>query len=407
MPVCLLGGRLTARLGVKGQGVSGEVDKLRRVQALLLSFFVSALLTAWIVHVSRGPAGFMLDSDVSGPQKFHSRPVPRVGGLGILGGIVSSIVMLLVLQPAEAHPFGLLLLCAVPAFGAGLVEDFTKRVSPGKRLLAAGASAALAAWLVDAVITRSDIPGIDALVSLPVGAFALTVFAVAGISNSVNIIDGFNGLASMCVVIMLAALTYVAFQVGDFALATFGLACIGSVLGFFLWNFPAGLIFLGDGGAYFLGFVVAEMSLLLLARNPGVSPLFPLLVCIYPVFETVFSIYRRRFLRAVPPSMPDGIHLHSLIYRRIMRWAVGDRSSKALTRRNSMTSPYLWVLCMLSVAPALLFWDHSAALAGCLALFIVTYIALYWRIVRFKSPRWMKIAPRRDRLLAKADNRRT
>jgi UDP-N-acetylmuramyl pentapeptide phosphotransferase/UDP-N-acetylglucosamine-1-phosphate transferase len=218
----------------------------------------------------------------------------------------------------------------------------------------------------------------------------LTVVAVAGIANSVNIIDGFNGLASMCVVIMLAALAYVAFQVGDPLVGALALAGVGAVLGFFVWNFPAGLIFLGDGGAYFLGFFVAEVALLLLVRNPDVSPLFPLLVCIYPVFETLFSIYRRKFLRAVPPSMPDGIHLHSLIYRRVMRWAVGDRSARALTRRNSMTSPFLWMLCMASVVPAVLFWDDTAVLALLLLLFGCTYVVLYWRIVRFRAPRWMR-----------------
>ena len=89
--------------------------------------------------------------------------------------------------------------------------------------------------------------------------------------------------------------------------------------------------------------------------------------------------------------MPDGIHLHSLIYRRVIRWAVGNRSAKALTRRNSMTSPYLWLLCMLSVVPAVLFWDNTALLAGSLLLFACSYVVLYWRIVRFKSPRWMRI----------------
>jgi hypothetical protein len=88
--------------------------------------------------------------------------------------------------------------------------------------------------------------------------------------------------------------------------------------------------------------------------------------------------------------MPDGIHLHSLIYRRVMRWAVGDRSARALTRRNSMTSPFLWLLCMASVVPAVLFWDDTTVLAMVLVLFGCTYVALYWRIVRFRSPRWMR-----------------
>jgi UDP-N-acetylmuramyl pentapeptide phosphotransferase/UDP-N-acetylglucosamine-1-phosphate transferase len=313
-----------------------------------------------------------------------------VGGIGIVAGLLAAVPAMWVGAPEAVVVALWLLACGVPAFASGLVEDLTKSVSPLQRLVAAGLSAALAVWLLGSAITRTDIPGLDWMVSVPAGSMLLTVFAVAGIANSVNIIDGFNGLASMCVVIMLAALAYVAFQVGDGVIGVLALAGIGAVLGFFLWNFPAGLIFLGDGGAYFLGFYVAELSILLLVRNPQVSPLFPLLVCIYPVFETLFSIYRRRFLRAVPPSMPDGIHLHSLIYRRMMRWAVGDRSAKALTRRNSMTSPFLWLLCMVSVIPALLFWDSTPFLAVFLGLFGLTYLGLYWRIVRFKSPRWMR-----------------
>jgi hypothetical protein len=71
--------------------------------------------------------------------------------------------------------------------------------------------------------------------------------------------------------IMLTALAYVAFQVGDVQVGTLALAGIGAVLGFFLWNFPGGMIFLGDGGAYLLGFYVAEVSILLLVRNPTIS----------------------------------------------------------------------------------------------------------------------------------------
>ncbi len=143
------------------------------------------------------------------------------------------------------------------------------------------------------------------------------------------------------------------------------------------------------GGAYFIGFFLAEIAVLLVARHEEVSPLFAVMVCIYPVFETLFSIYRRRVLRDVSPGAPDGIHLHSLIYRRLMRWAVGVRDARAMTRRNSMTAPYLWTLCVFSLAPALLFWQSSLAIALCLVLFGVAYVGLYWRIVRFKTPKWL------------------
>ena len=373
------------------------------VLELLVAFMASLATTLIVVHVSRRHPRATLDSDTSGPQKFHMTPVPRVGGIGIFAGLALSLLPLWWIDRKAMILLGGLLLCGAPAFAGGLIEDFTKRVSPAKRLLATAVSAAAAAALLGALILRTDIPGLDWVVSGIFGALLLTVIAVAGIANSVNIIDGLNGLASMCVVIMLAAIAYVAFQVDDRVVGALALAGIGAVMGFFIWNFPAGLIFLGDGGAYFLGFYVAELSILLLLRNEAVSPLFPLLVCVYPVFETLFSIYRRRFLRAVPPSMPDGIHLHSLIYRRLMRWAVGDRSARALTRRNSMTSPFLWMLCMLSAIPAVLFWQSSAINAAFLGLFALVYLALYWRIVRFKMPYWMRALAGRPQLLGERE----
>jgi UDP-N-acetylmuramyl pentapeptide phosphotransferase/UDP-N-acetylglucosamine-1-phosphate transferase len=226
------------------------------------------------------------------------------------------------------------------------------------------------------------------------GAVLVTMFVVTGVANSVNIIDGFNGLSSMCAMLILGAVAYVAFQVDDVSVMWLALAGVGALLGFFVWNYPAGLVFLGDGGAYFVGFYVAEVSILLLHRNPQVSPMFPLLACIYPVFETLFSIYRRRVLRDQSPGVPDGIHLHSLIYRRVVRWAAGAREAKSLTRRNSATSPYLWLLCMCAVVPAMLFWDSTAALAGFILIFSVGYTVLYWRIVRFRSPRWLLLRGR-------------
>lgn len=359
---------------------------------LLVSFFVAAAVTLLVIHSSRSHAHLSADADLSGPQKFHATPVPRVGGVGMFTGLVCCVAVAFLGHRTEWMLGALLLVCGLPAFGAGLIEDLTKRVSPGKRLLATAVSAGLGIWLLDATITKTDIPGLDWLVATAAGAWIATVFTVAGVANSVNIIDGFNGLSSMCVSLMLLVFAYVAYQVGDFPLALWALAGVGAALGFFVWNFPAGLIFLGDGGAYFLGFYLAEIGILLIARNAEVSPLFPLMVCIYPVFETIFSIYRRKIVRDVPPGLPDGIHLHSLIYRRLMRWAIGARDARAMTRRNSMTAPYLWMLCVSSLVPALMFWDSTLLIAACMLLFGLTYVALYRRIVRFKTPKWLVVS---------------
>ena len=342
-----------------------------------------------MIRRSRADGHRFHDHDLSGPQKFHVAPVPRVGGVGIFAGVLAGAALQWFRLPDLGVPALMLLACALPAFGSGLTEDLTKTQSPRRRLFFTAVSAALAVATMDATIVRTAIPGLDWLVSMPIGAALVTVFVVAGVANSINIIDGFNGLASMCTMLILASIGYVAFQVGDTLVLTMAVAGAGAVLGFFVWNFPSGLIFLGDGGAYFLGFYIAELAILLLHRNPTVSPMFPLLVCIYPVFETLFSIYRRVMLRGQPAGMPDGIHLHSLIYRRIMRWALGKQSKRTAARRNSMTSPYLWMLCMTAVVPAMLFWDSTALLGSFIVLFGLVYTTLYWRIVRFKAPRWM------------------
>jgi UDP-N-acetylmuramyl pentapeptide phosphotransferase/UDP-N-acetylglucosamine-1-phosphate transferase len=373
---------------------------------LLVSFFVAAVVTLLVIHSSRSHAHFSADADLSGPQKFHAAPVPRIGGVGMFTGLVCCVGAAAVTNRAEWVLGALLLVCGLPAFAAGLIEDLTKRVSPAKRLCATAVSAALGIWLLDATISRTDVPGLDWLLAVAAVGWGVTVLTVAGVANSVNIIDGFNGLSSMCVSLMLLVFAYVAYMVGDVPLAVWALAGVGAALGFFVWNFPAGLIFLGDGGAYFLGFYLAEIGILLVARNAEVSPLFPLMVCIYPVFETVFSMYRRKFIRSVPTWLPDGIHLHSLIYRRLMRWAIGAADARIVTRRNSMTAPYLWMLCITSLVPAALFWDSTAWMAVCLLLFVTIYVGLYRRIVRFKTPKWLVVTGKNMPASMTGDNRR-
>ena len=384
------------------------LPRILPVLIMLIAFAVSLFATLLLVRSAKMHGHRSGDHDFSRPQKFHTVAVPRIGGLGIVLGLGAAAGGLAWQRGATDGQLAFLLMgCAAPAFLAGFVQDFTEAITPRGRLVATGVSAVLAFFLMDAAIRTTSIPGLDWLVSTTAGALLLTVFAVAGIANAVNIIDGLNGLASMCAMLMLGALAYVAFQVGDQLIGLLALAGVGAALGFFLWNFPAGLIFLGDGGAYFLGFLVAELSILLIVRNPSVSPLFPLLVCIYPAFETIFSMYRRWVLRQQSAHMPDGIHLHSLVYRRVMRWAVGDRSAKALTRRNSMTSPVLWALCMASVLPAMLFWDNTVVLTGFLLMFALSYVTLYWRIVRFRAPRLLRFFGSRSAPLDAGDNQRT
>jgi UDP-N-acetylmuramyl pentapeptide phosphotransferase/UDP-N-acetylglucosamine-1-phosphate transferase len=367
------------------------------MSVLIIAFMASLLITLSIVRSSHVHGHLTGDLDLSGVQKFHTSAVPRVGGIGIILGVFLALSARY-FQNADAGNFGLLLLLSsLPAFLSGLTEDITKQVGVRIRLLATVLSAGLAGYFLNAWLSSVQILGIDDLMlAYPIVAISITCFAVGGVANAFNIIDGYNGLSSMVAVIILAGIAYVAFQVGDYAIMIAAIAMIGALAGFLVWNYPRGLIFLGDGGAYLIGFWIAELSVLLTARHPEVSKWFPLLLCIYPIFETVFTIYRRMALQCKHPGMPDASHLHQLIYMRIVRPSLGGNAGFSKAQCNALTSPYLWLLAALAVMPAILFWRDHIVLKCFTLLFVVTYVWFYWAIVRFKVPGWVRFKAAND-----------
>ena len=370
--------------------------------ALAIAFLTSLLITLLVIRYQHLHGHLTADHDLDGVQKFHATPVPRVGGVGVFLGLLGGLLAKGWVDDPVATPNLILLACALPAFGAGLVEDLTKRVGVRERLMATALSALLGGYFLGAWITRLDIPGLDSLLHPPsirlgLDAIALsgilsigvTAFAVAGVANAFNIIDGYNGLAGVVAIISLLGMSYVADQVGDRVVLVGALSAVGAIAGFLMWNYPNGLIFLGDGGAYVVGFWVAELSVLLVARNPQVSPWFPLLLTYYPIFETIFSMWRKKIHRGMSVGVPDGVHFHMLVYKRLVRWAIGSSSVIHKTQRNALTAPYLWLLSSMAVIPAILFWGSTTRLQMAIMLFSVGYIVLYRSIVRFKSPKWL------------------
>jgi UDP-N-acetylmuramyl pentapeptide phosphotransferase/UDP-N-acetylglucosamine-1-phosphate transferase len=339
--------------------------------------FVASFAFSLLLVLSKSWHGALSMDANEGIQKFHSTPTPRIGGLAIVAALcVAWLNAPVVLKSL----IGMFLLSGLPAFIFGLAEDITKKVSVMQRLLATMASGLLAWWLTGYSLTRVDVWGIDYLLTFTLVSVFFTSFAVGGVANSINIIDGFNGLASTTSTLAFASFALIAYQVGDPQLAAISLVLAACVWGFFWINWPYGKIFLGDGGSYFVGFSLAWVAVMLIARNLQVSAFAALLICVHPVTEVLFSIYRRK-IKKLHPGHPDRMHFHSLIKQRyVRRWFSGVSSDG----RNSITG--LLVGSMTLTAGILANFVYQSVWMSLIILLILMmgYISIYARIVRYK-----------------------
>jgi UDP-N-acetylmuramyl pentapeptide phosphotransferase/UDP-N-acetylglucosamine-1-phosphate transferase len=340
---------------------------------LLVGVLASFGLSVLVVLTTRWHGAFSMDES-AGIQKVHAHPTPRIGGLPMVAGLVAAWWAM----PADLQQkFTPWLVAGMPAFAFGLAEDFTKRVSVTLRLLATMASGVLAWWLTGYSLHRVDVWGFDLLLQWLPFSVLFTAFAVGGVANSINIIDGLNGLASSMVLWAFLGLAGVAHAVGDPVLAMACLMMAATVAGFFLVNWPMGKLFLGDGGSYFLGFSLAWACVLLIERHSEVSAFTALLLCVHPITEVLFSVYRRR-MRNEHPGHPDRLHFHSLVKRRVMQRLL-PHSSK--TVRNSVGGLLVGAMSILPAVVVQFVYTSTVAAVAVSVLLMLGYVALYKRMM--------------------------
>jgi UDP-N-acetylmuramyl pentapeptide phosphotransferase/UDP-N-acetylglucosamine-1-phosphate transferase len=328
---------------------------------------LSALAISIVLVVTKKHHGHLtMDSDI-GIQKVHVEPTPRVGGVGIYLGI--ALAWLLVRDQGVKDILGIILLAGLPALVCGLLEDVTKHIGVSTRLLATMACGVLAWMLTGLALNRLDVPGLDWLMTVTPVAVLFTAFAISGVANAINIIDGFHGLASGTVFIALLALAAIAIRADDMPLAIACVVVAAAVAGFWLVNYPWGKLFMGDGGAYFVGFALAWLAVLLPVRNPEVSVWAPLLVCAYPVIEVLYTIVRR-YVHRQSPGAPDNRHLHSLVKRKLIRRKLGWMNNRI---QNAAVAPVMWTFSTLPAIVAVEDFNQSLWLSYALIAFLLLY----------------------------------
>lgn len=345
----------------------------------LIAFSVALLASLAIVFTKHLHGAHTLDES-KGIQKMHSKPTPRIGGIAVAAGFLMAWA---VADGETGLLLGLIGLAGLPAFGFGFAEDLTKRVGVRARLLATIASGIIFAIITGYSITSLQIPAADAVLAYPLLAIMFTGFAMGGAANAINLIDGFHGLAAGTVILILLAFSVVGWRVGDPEISSVSLIMTAVMGGFFVVNFPSGRLFLGDAGAYFSGYVVAGIAVMLPARNPEISPWVSLLILAYPVTETLISIIRRFVRKGAQLGAPDDRHLHHIVHMRVKETLPPRTETGAFP--NAITSLFMWVLPLLTLVFVGLGDLQVSYILVYLVLIVVLYISTYRAIMLAQS----------------------
>lgn len=351
---------------------------------VLLTFIVSLLIAKVIVYTYSVHAKISSDDNYGAIQRMHDVPVPRIGGLAIFTSMVFTALYGANLNFPWSQFYSGMIVSLFFVFIGGLTEDMSKEVSPLVRLLFVTASVVFAVFIVHTMnmIRHLEHETINQVLRYDIIAFIITCVAVVGMSNAFNIIDGYNGLSSTTALINSAALAYLSHKFGDSTSLLISCSMFAAILGFWLFNYPFGKLFLGDGGAYLIGFMISLVSINLVESHVGtISPFTVLLLSAYPFTETIFTIVRRKFVHKTRATQPDNLHLHQLIFTRCLH------SDFSLKFRNARVMPLMLIMIIPQNICAFLFYDSTKDILICLLLYVLYYTYIYMTLVKFKTPK--------------------
>src|SRR6266567_3976559 len=264
----------------------------------------------------------------------HKTPIPRLGGLALAAAFLGVEAFVAVFFPEQgmARERWVVMGSSLAMFGLGLWDDLRPLGAKRKLLCQLLIAAVVCSFGIG--IQTFKIPFTGTIINLSAWGVLLTMLWLVAMTNLINLIDGVDGLAGGISLMLMALLAFVGYQHG-FGLVACGM--VGALLGFLWFNFPPAKIYLGDGGAYFLGFQIGLLTLVSSQKGTVVAALVaPLFVMALPIVDTTLAIVRRG-LRGLPIFRPDRKHIH----HRLM--------DMGLSRRKVVLSLYAVTLIFLGM----------------------------------------------------------
>ncbi len=309
--------------------------------ALLLSLFI----TLSLVPLFRRLALRLQLVDVPNERKVHVQPIPRTGGMAMAIGL---LVPVLIWMPAS--PLLLPLVVASSLIVAfGFIDDLRELGSGTKFAAQIAAALIVILWGGVQIRTLGGLLPEDVLLPSYL-AIPLTLVSIVGVTNAFNLADGLDGLAGGISLLIFIALTYLGLQSGHLEVALVAACMCGALFGFLRFNTHPASIFMGDAGSQLLGFVAIVLSLVVSQQQPF-SPLLPLLLFGFPVFDTL-RVMIERIRRGQRPFTADRNHFHHKLLAR------GFYHSEAVVFIYLIQAPLTLAACMLR------FYGEGVLLSG-------------------------------------------
>ncbi len=337
----------------------------------LISFFVFLLISKYSDKIGNG---IILDKDFSKPQAFHSLSVARSGGLA---AIISFLIFyILNLFMFDKINFDYVIL-SFAIFSLGFLEDIKLEIKPVYRLLF------MVLFLLSFIVYFSikinsiDLIFLNSWLENNIFSVFFILLCFLFIINGANLIDGFNGLLSIHILIINFILLFINLENNHEDLSIIIASQIVILVPFLLFNFPSAKIFLGDGGSYLFGSLVALNIIKTNNLNPDISSFFFCILLFYLFFEVFFSFFRK-LISNKSPLKPDRYHLHMLSYLYLEK-------SKKFRDCNYLNSALINLIYLSLIVPALFFKDNGLICKYWFFSLISLYIVFYYLLYSFEK----------------------
>jgi len=317
--------------------------------------------------------------DYKGDQVIHDTTVniPRLGGVVIFITLLFSLLINNYLKE-ENELFFIIMLSSTPLMIFAIKEDIFQNVNHLIRLAAIVVSAVIFLWLFDQDLPSILIPFINIFINQTSVLFLLFTLAIAGFVNGMNIIDGSNGITGLTSIAILLVLISIGCTYNLSVVIEIATLLIFTILIFLLFNYPLGAIFLGDSGAYLLGFFIATLTIYSYSSISTLPSWGAVLMLFYPTMETIFS-FIRKIKKSSSPFHPDSHHLHLQIF------SIISKKNKNKKSANNVVALILFPLWLIPPYLAKIYQNDIQSITLSIIGLIVFYLIFFLIISRVNN----------------------